>query len=117
MRSPYSKPDDFIFVTETGRPIYHRNVAVRGLDKAADRLGLNPDDRPRLIPHDLRKTFGSHLALSGLDVVRVSRQIGHSRPSVTLDIYAREFEQAGHADAIAAKMDEALGGIIEGGAS
>jgi hypothetical protein len=44
--------------------------------------------------------------------VRVSRQIGHSRPSVTLDIYAREFEEAGHKDSVAAKMDEALGGIL-----
>jgi integrase len=105
--------DDFVFVAETGRPFYHRNVATRGIDKAADRAGLNPDGAPRLVPHDLRKTFGSHLALSGLDVVRVSRQMGHSRPSVTLDIYAKEFEQAGHADAVAEKLNEAFGGIIE----
>ena len=46
-------------------------------------------------------------------MVRISRQIGYSRPSVTLDIYAKEFEQAGHADAVAAKIEEAFGGILD----
>jgi hypothetical protein len=41
--------------------------------------------------------YGSHLVLSGLDVVRVSRQLGHARPSITLDVYSHEFEQAQHA--------------------
>jgi integrase len=103
-----------VFATETGRPMYHRmspSAVLTRLPTAS--AGLNPEGKPRLQPHDLRRTFGSHLALSGLDVVRVSRQIAHSRPSVTLDIYAREFEQAGHADAVAEKMPEAFGRIIE----
>jgi integrase len=106
------RAEGFVFVTQAGRPFYHRNVAVRGLDKAADRAGLNPEGKHRLQAHDLRRTFGSHLALSGLDVVRVSRQIGHSRPSVTLDVYAKEFEQAAHSETLATKLEEALGGIL-----
>jgi integrase len=43
LASSYSQPDDFVFATETGSPMYHRNVATRGLDKAADRAGLNPE--------------------------------------------------------------------------
>ena len=43
--------------------------------------------------HDLRHTYGSHLVRQGLDVVRISRQLGHARPSITLDVYAHELEQ------------------------
>jgi hypothetical protein len=47
-----------------------------------------------------------------LDVVRVSRQLGHSRPSVTLDVYSHDFEQAHHSDAVGEKLTAALGGIL-----
>jgi hypothetical protein len=33
---------------------------------------------------------------------------------VTLDIYAKDFEEAGHKDSVAAKLDEALGSILSG---
>ena len=37
--------------------------------------------------HDLRHTFASHLIVDlGLDVVQVSRILGHASPSTTLDI-------------------------------
>jgi hypothetical protein len=37
-----------------------------------------------------------------LDVVRVSRQLGHSNPTITLSTYAHEFKEgdSGAADAI-----------------
>jgi integrase len=108
----HTKPQDYVFTTETGRPLYHRNVALRGLAKAAEAAGLNREGVPALSCHDLRHTYGSHLALSGLDIVRVSRQLGHARPSITLDIYAREFEQAQHGDDVAAKVTATFGGIL-----
>jgi integrase len=49
---------------------------------------------------------------SGLGVVRVSRQLGHARPSITLDVYSHEFEQTQHADDVTAKVTAAFGGII-----
>jgi integrase len=67
---------------------------------------------PKLSFHDLRHTYGSHLVLSGLDVVRVSRQLGHARPSITLDVYAHEFEQPQHAEDVAVKLTAAFGGIL-----
>jgi integrase len=49
--------------------------------------------------HTFRRTYTSHLIIEqGLDVVRVQRQLGHSRASVTSDRYAFLFEQARHAD-------------------
>ena len=47
--------------------------------------------QPRLTLHDLRHTYGSHLVRQGGDVVTVSRQMGHARPSITLDVYSHEF--------------------------
>jgi integrase len=112
LSSPFSDHDDFVFATSEGTPFYYRNVAVRGLDKAADAAGLNREGFPKLSFHDLRHTYGSHLVRQGLDVVRISRQLGHARPSITLDVYAHEFEQAQHAEDVNAKLTAAFGGII-----
>jgi integrase len=112
LASPSSKDDDYVFATETGAPMYYRNAASRGLMLAAEAAGLNRDGLPKLSFHDLRHSYGSHLVRSGLDVVRVSRQLGHARPSVTLDVYAHEFEQAQHADDVSEKLTAAFGGIL-----
>jgi integrase len=57
-------------------------------------------------------TFASHLIRQGIDPVRASRQLGHARPSSTLDIYAHEFEEArGHTD-ISGKLAAAFGGLV-----
>jgi hypothetical protein len=39
-------------------------------------------------------------------------RLGHARPSITLDVYAHEFEQAQHADDVSSKLTAAFGGII-----
>jgi integrase len=43
---------------------------------------------PKVTLHALRHTHVSQLIASGLDVVTVSRRIGHSNPTVTLGVYA-----------------------------
>jgi integrase len=40
--------------------------------------------------HDLRHTFGSWKIEQGENVYSVMRQMGHSSPSVTADIYAHQ---------------------------
>ena len=47
--------------------------------------------------HSLRHTFASLLIANGLNVVFVSRQLGHANPTVTLSTYAHLFQQADHA--------------------
>ena len=42
----------------------------------------------------------------------VSRQPGHARPSIALDVYAHEFEQAQHAEDVTSKLTAAFGGIL-----
>lgn len=97
--SRYSKPTDPVFASREGRPLHWRNVATRGVDKAADRAGLNREGVPKVTMHTFRRTFASHLILDlGMDPVRVSKQLGHSKPSVTQDVYADLFDRARHAD-------------------
>ena len=68
--------------------------------------------QPKLTLHDLRHTFGSHLVRQGADVVTVSRQMGHARPSITLDVYSHEFAAVQHRETIAAKLTGAFSGIL-----
>jgi integrase len=64
---------------------------------------------------DLRHTFASHLILDlVLDVVRVSKQLGNARPSITSDVYPHVFEQARHADEIRKRLAESsFGRLLE----
>ena len=107
-----AREHDYVFATRDGTAFNYRNVAQRGLAKAADHAGLNPEGQPRLTLHDLRHTFGSHLVRQGADVVTVSRQMGHARPSITLDVYSHEFAAVQHRDSIATKLTAAFGGIV-----
>jgi hypothetical protein len=42
---------------------------------------------------------------------RFSRQLGHARPSITLDIYAKQFEAQG-GNAIDEAISRAFGGVL-----
>ena len=53
----------------------------------------------RLSLHSLRHGFASLLIPEGLNVVFVSRQLGHANPTITLGVYAHLFERADHATA------------------
>jgi integrase len=65
---------------------------------------------PKITLHALRHTHVSQLIASGLDVVTVSRRIGHSKPTVTLSVYAHLF---GNNDERAATVVEtALAGAL-----
>jgi integrase len=48
---------------------------------------------PPVMFHALRHTHASALIASGLDVVTISRRLGHSSPNVTLTVYAHLFEK------------------------
>jgi site-specific recombinase XerD len=94
-----------VFATARRTPYGHRNVSRRCLGRAAQLAGLNDEGWPPLRFHDLRHAFASHLIVDlGLDVAQVSRILGHSRITVTLDIYTHLFEDARHAQDIRTRM-------------
>jgi integrase len=103
------QPEAFVFSTRTGTAIMQRNAA-REITKAAKSIGLD-----RVGFHALRHGFASTLILAGLDPVRVQRQLGHARPSITLDVYAHLFERAAHADDLRERIAaSALAGAVAG---
>lgn len=65
---------------------------------------------PKITLHALRHTHVSQLIASGLDVVTVSRRIGHANPVITLSVYSHLF---GNTDERAAAVVEtALAGVL-----
>jgi integrase len=56
--------------------------------------------------HSLRHSHASALIASGLDVLTISRRLGHGSPVVTLSVYGHMFRDTGRAaaDAIEAVL-------------
>jgi integrase len=71
---------------------------------ASEKAGLL-DGEDTITTHYLRRTFISHLIV-GLGLDRVSKIAGHSNVSVTLDIYAEEFDRAMHRDDLRARIEK-----------
>jgi integrase len=107
-----ARPEDFVFASRAGTPMHYRNVVRRGLDEAREAAGLAAE--PRLRFHDLRHTFASLLIARGLDVVFVSRQLGHADPSITLRVYAHLFDAEKHARAASYALDAELAIALPG---
>jgi integrase len=102
--SGFTSPSDYVFATGNGTPFLHHNVSKRVLRRAAVDAGLDVDGR-RVRFHDLRHTFASHLIIDiRLDVVQVSRILGHARTSMTLDTYTHLFEEARHGADVRAEL-------------
>jgi integrase len=100
-------PSDPVFATRTGRPVYYRNLTRQGLAAAVARAGINHEPQPKLRFHDLRHTYASLLIAEGLNVVFVSRQLGHADPSYTLSTYGGVFDRVKY-EARAAERLEAV---------
>jgi integrase len=96
--------DDLVFARYDGSP-YPPDALTWDWARTVRLLKL-----PLVTFHALRHTHASQLIASGLDVVSVSRRLGHSNPTVTLGVYAHLF---GATDERAANVIEAaMAGIL-----
>lgn len=64
---------------------------------------------PKVSLHALRHTHASQLIASGMDVLTISRRLGHGSPSITLDVYSHLFKPTDRG--AAAVFDKAFGGL------
>ena len=87
-----------IFPSSKGTPSDPRNLlrVFKPLLKKAD--------LPDIRFHDLRHTAATLMLLNGIPIIVVSRRLGHSKPSVTLDIYGHYLP--GMQEKVASLMDE-----------
>lgn len=76
-------PGTFVFRSVMGH-LHNRNSA--GEEWRRIRAAVGFDDEVTL--HTFRHTSASHLIASGCDVVTVQRALGHSQPSITLNVYS-----------------------------
>ena len=58
--------------------------------------------------HGLRHTHASQLIDAGVDIVTISKRLGHAKPNVTLAVYAHLFRTSD--DKAAAAINAALAG-------
>ncbi len=74
---------NLVFPNESGNPINHNNMVNRHFNPALETAGI---DKIRF--HDLRHTYASLLIEQGENPKYIQKQMGHSSPTVTLNIYA-----------------------------
>ena len=74
---------DLIFPNEAGGPLDHNNVVRRYFNPALKKAGIE-----RIRFHDLRHTYASLLIEQSENIKYIQTQLGHSSPTVTLNIYA-----------------------------
>ena len=72
-----------VFPSEAGTPLGCFNVVRRHFVPALKKAGL-----PVIRFHDLRHTYASLLLSQGENIKYVQNQLGHSSPTVTLNVYA-----------------------------
>ena len=97
-------PETLLFSQIGGDPC-SPNTFSKDWAKRAAGLGL-----AEITFHALRHTHASHLIASGVDVVRISKRLGHSSPTVTLDTYAHLF--ARREDKSAAAINDAVAALL-----
>ena len=92
--------DDFVFPALDGNTLSPRAFSAEWGDVATS-IGM-----PDVTFHALRHTHASQLIDRGVDVVTISRRLGHASPNITLKIYAHLFRQRDDkaADAINAAL-------------
>jgi integrase len=96
--SPEWEDHELVFPSVVGTPLDQRRLHY-DFKRVLRAAGL-PDIRF----HDLRHTAATLMLMNGIPLLVVSRRLGHSKPSVTLDIYGHYLP--GMQSTAAALMDE-----------
>jgi len=87
-------PDALVFCNPDGTPIRPNNLSVMWNREIRRIKGM-----PKVTFHALRHCHASALIKGGIDVVSVSRRLGHSSPVITLKVYAHLFGDGADTDA------------------
>jgi integrase len=97
---PGYQDQGLIFPSTSGTPADQRNLH-RDFKRVLEKAGL-----PNIRFHDLRHTAATLMLINGIPLFVISRRLGYSKPSVTLDIYGHYLP--GMQSKAVTKMDELL---------
>ena len=78
-------PDALLFANLKGQPLRSSVVSSDWCELAA-KIGM-----PEITFHALRHTHASQVIAAGVDIVTVSKRLGHAKPDITLRVYAHMF--------------------------
>jgi integrase len=92
-------PEGYVFTAAMGGPLRRTAFMRRTFHPAVRRAGLEP-----LRWHDLRHTSASLAISTGVPILVVSKMLGHSKTSTTLDVYGHLLPD--QETALAEKLDE-----------
>jgi integrase len=81
-----SPPDELVFSDLNGEPRLP-NAITKEWERTAAAAGT------AATLHSLRHTHASHLIANGLDILTISRRLGHGSPTITLSVYGHLFPQ------------------------
>jgi integrase len=79
--------DALLFATIDGGPLSPTAMSTAWADLAG-RIGI-----PDVTFHALRHTHASQLIHEGVDIVTISKRLGHAKPDITLRVYAHLFHK------------------------
>ncbi len=77
--------DSLVFATWEGEPRSPNSLTKEWKE------AIRATKLPRVTLHSLRHTHASHLIASGMDVLAISRRLGHGSPTITLGVYGHMF--------------------------
>jgi integrase len=81
-------PDDALLFTNLDGEPRSLSAVSRAWSDFAQRIGM-----PDVTFHGLRHTHASQLIDAGVDIVTISKRLGHAKPDITLRIYAHLFKK------------------------
>lgn len=93
----------YLIVSSSGTP-----CTVDALEKAAKRVYKRIGAEGATL-HSLRHTFASQLFAAGVDVLTISRTLGHASTAITMQVYVHHTTES--QEAAAAKIEAALSSI------
>lgn len=79
--------DGYLFIQESGKPMNPASINM-WMAKLSKKLDLH------IHPHKFRHSQASILYASGVDIVTISKRLGHKQVSTTQNIYAHVMEQS-----------------------
>lgn len=79
---------DYVFTSKTGGMLRPHNINV-WLSHFSERHGF-----PHINPHAFRHSAASIMIANGVDVVTVSKMLGHAKTSMTIDTYSHIIEES-----------------------
>jgi integrase len=82
LEGKWTEIPDWIFCQHHGEPLRQEQIRDR-FERALRRAGLSGH-----VPYDLRHTFASTLLAKGAPLTYVAKQMGHKKPTITLQYYA-----------------------------